>query len=102
MQPARLLFLRASLAGSFLGISGVLWFWILSVIAIGAVVYSLSRRFQPLRVGRSENRFDRIGERFKHLLVFAFGQRKMFDEVRIALRTEPAAPPSDAPREDPT
>jgi Fe-S oxidoreductase len=72
-------------AGSFLGISGVVWFWILTVIAVGAVVYSLSRRFQLLRVGRSEDLFDRIGERFKHLLVFAFGQRKMFDDPLAGL-----------------
>jgi len=67
-------------AGSFLGIPGVVWFWIITVVSIGAVVYSLSRRFQVLRIGRSEDRFDRIGERFKHLLVYAFGQRKMFDD----------------------
>jgi Fe-S oxidoreductase len=67
-------------AGSLFGIPGVVWFWILTIISIGALVYSLSRRFQILRIGRAENRFDRIGERFKHLLVYAFGQRKMFDD----------------------
>ena len=67
-------------AGSLLGIPGVVWFWILTVLGIGGVVYSLSRRFQLLRSGRAENRFDRIGERFKHLLVYAFGQKKMFDD----------------------
>ncbi|GAF71294.1 unnamed protein product, partial [marine sediment metagenome] len=67
-------------AGSFLAIPGVVWFWIITIIGVGGVVYSLSRRFQLLRVGRADNRFDRIGERFKHLLVYAFGQRKMFDD----------------------
>ena len=67
-------------AGSFLGVSGVVWFWILTVVGIGAVVLSLSRRYQLLRAGRSENRFDRLGERFKHMLVYAFGQKKMFDD----------------------
>jgi len=67
-------------AGVFLGIPGVVWFWIISIFGIGGVVYSLSRRFQMLRLGREENRFDRLGERFKHMLVFAIGQKKMFDD----------------------
>jgi Fe-S oxidoreductase len=67
-------------AGSFLGLSGVVWFWILTVIGIGAVAFSLSRRFSLLMSGRPDNRFDRLGERFKHLLVYAIGQKKMFDD----------------------
>jgi len=67
-------------AGSFLGISGVVWFWVLTIVGVGAVVFSLSRRFQLLRAGRSDDRFDRLGERFKHTLVYAFGQKKMFDD----------------------
>jgi Fe-S oxidoreductase len=67
-------------AGSFLGISGVVWFWLLTVIGVGALVLSLSRRFQLLRAGNPEDRFDRLGERIRHLLVYAFGQKKMFDD----------------------
>jgi Fe-S oxidoreductase len=67
-------------AGSFLGISGVVWFWVLTIVSIGWLVLSLSRRFQVLRAGRTEYRFDRLGERFKHLMVYAFGQKKMFDD----------------------
>jgi len=67
-------------AGSFLGISGVIWFWILTVVGVGAVVFSLSRRFQVLLAGRPDTRFDRLGERFKHMLVYAFGQKRMFDD----------------------
>ncbi len=67
-------------AGSFLGISGVVWFWVLTIVGVGAVVLSLSRRFQLLRSGRPDNRFDRLGERFKHMMVYAFGQKKMFDD----------------------
>ena len=67
-------------AGSFLGIPGVVWFWILTIVGVGAVVLSLSRRFQLLRAGRPDNRFDRLGERFKHMLIYAFGQKKMFDD----------------------
>ncbi|MBD3857744.1 MAG: (Fe-S)-binding protein [Acidobacteria bacterium] len=72
--------LQHATAGSFLGISGVAWFWILTIVGVGAVVLSLSRRFQLLRAGRPDNRFDRLGERFKHMLVYAFGQKKMFDD----------------------
>jgi Fe-S oxidoreductase len=67
-------------AGSFLGISGVVWFWVLTIVGVGAVVLSLSRRFQLLCAGQPDNRFDRLGERFKHMLVYAFGQKKMFDD----------------------
>jgi len=72
--------LQHATAGSFLGISGVVWFWILTIVGVGAVVLSLSRRFQLLRSGRPDNRFDRLGERFRHVLVYAFGQKKMFDD----------------------
>ncbi len=67
-------------AGSFLGISGVVWFWIVSVFGIGGVAYSLNRRFQLLKMGRSDDRFDNIGERFKHMFIYAIGQKKMFDD----------------------
>jgi Fe-S oxidoreductase len=67
-------------ASSFLGISGVVWFWALTVVGVGGVVFSLSRRFSLLRMGRAEDRFDRFGERVKHVLVYAFGQKKMFDD----------------------
>jgi Fe-S oxidoreductase len=73
--------LHHATAGSFAGISGVVWFWILTLVGIGAVVVSLSRRFQLLRSGRSDKRLDRLGERFKHMLVYAFGQKKMFDDL---------------------
>jgi Fe-S oxidoreductase len=67
-------------AWTLLGIPGVVWFWLVSVVGIGGVVFSLSKRFQLLRAGREDNRFDRWGERFRHLMVFAIGQRKMFDD----------------------
>ncbi len=67
-------------AGSFLGISGVVWFWILTVIGVAGVVLSLSRRFQVLRAGRPDDRFDQLGKRFKHMMIYALGQKKMFDD----------------------
>ena len=67
-------------ASSFLSISGVVWFWALTIVGVGAVVFSLSRRFSLLKTGRAESRFDRLGERFNHVLVYAFGQKRMFDD----------------------
>jgi Fe-S oxidoreductase len=67
-------------AVAFLGIKGVVWFWLLTVIGVGGVVFSLSRRFSLLRTGRADNRFDRVGERLRHALVYAFGQKRMFDD----------------------
>lgn len=72
--------LEHAVASSFLGIPGVVWFWIATVVGVGGVVYSLSRRFQVLRLGRSEDRFDRVGERLKRVLVYAIGQKRMFDD----------------------
>ncbi len=72
--------LHHATAWSFLGIPGVVWFWVVTVIGVGCVIWSLSRRFGLLKLGREENRFDRLGERFKHMLVFALGQKKMFKD----------------------
>ncbi len=72
--------LHHATAGAFLGIPGVVWFWILTVIGIGGVVLSLGRRFQMLRLGRGEDRFDRVGERLRHVLTNAIGQKKMFND----------------------
>ncbi|MCU0234267.1 MAG: hypothetical protein MUE90_09605, partial [Thermoanaerobaculales bacterium] len=67
-------------AGSLLGISGVVWFWVLTIIGVGGVVLSLGRRFQLLGTGRPDDRFDRLGERFRHMMVYALGQKRMFDD----------------------
>jgi len=70
--------LQHATAGTFLGIPGYIWFLLLTIAGVGGVIFSLSRRFQLLRLGRPVDRFDRLGERFKHMLVFAIGQKKMF------------------------
>jgi len=67
--------------GTLLGVSGVVWFWVVTVLGVGGVVYSLSRRLQVLLLGRRENRLDRIGERVKRVLVHAIGQKRMFDDL---------------------
>ncbi len=72
-------------ASSLFGIPGVVWFWLLSVVGIGGVVFSLNRRYALLTSGRAENRFDRLGERFKHMMVYAIGQKRMFDDKLAGL-----------------
>ncbi len=72
--------LHHATAWTFLGIPGVVWFWIVTIVGVGGVVWSLSRRFQLLKLGRPADRFDRLGERFRHMLVFALGQKKMFKD----------------------
>jgi len=59
--------------------------WVVTVIGAAGVVLSLSRRGSLLRRGRTEDRADRIAERARHLLVYAFGQRKMFDDPYAGL-----------------
>src|SRR5260370_13849704 len=44
--------------------------------AVGVFFYQLWRRFQLLRSGVPVSRFDRIPERVRAVLVYAFGQRK--------------------------
>jgi Fe-S oxidoreductase len=72
-------------ASSLLGIPGVVWFWLLSAVGIGGVVFSLNRRYALLTSGRPDNRFDRLGERFKHMMVYAIGQKRMFDDKLAGL-----------------
>ncbi|HEY3204882.1 MAG TPA: (Fe-S)-binding protein, partial [Thermoanaerobaculia bacterium] len=61
-----------------LGLPGRLIFGLLVLAAIGAFVYSMSRRIRVLLAGRPDNRFARIAERFRQTLEFAFAQKRMF------------------------
>ena len=54
------------------------------LVALGVFLYQLWRRFQLLRSAAPVSRFDRIPERVRALLVYAFGQRKF-------VRTNPGA-----------
>jgi Fe-S oxidoreductase len=47
------------------------------VSAFGFFSWSAFRKFKLLKLGASEDRFDRIGERIKQMLVIAFFQTKM-------------------------
>ena len=49
----------------------------LLVAAWAAFAWSANRRWQLLKVGRSENRIDRIGTRLKVVYDYALAQKKM-------------------------
>jgi Fe-S oxidoreductase len=72
-------------AGSFLGVSGTLWFVLLTLVTLVVLAWSLSRKFQVMMAGRKDVTLDRWGERIKGLFVFAFGQKRMFQEPGAGL-----------------
>ncbi len=51
-------------------------FTLCMAVAVGVFFYQLWRRFQLLRSAAPVSRFDRIPERIRTVLVYAFGQRK--------------------------
>ncbi len=56
---------------------------VMSVVLLGALgcfVYSCRLRVGILLAARPENRFDQIGQRIKHVLVYMFGQKKLFKD----------------------
>jgi heterodisulfide reductase subunit C len=56
---------------------------ILLVGLFAAFFWSANRRWQLLKVGRADNRLDRLGERLKGTYEFAFVQKRM-DNYRVA------------------
>ncbi len=67
-------------AGTFLGLSGTLWFVLATLVAVGAVAWSLNRKLRLVLAGKGGVALDRWGERVKGLLVYAIGQKRMFAE----------------------
>jgi len=63
------------------GIPGAWFFGLLVVLAIGAFVYSMSRRVRVLLATAPENRFDRIGTRIRKTIEYAFLQKRMFRDL---------------------
>ena len=53
------------------------WMTTMLVGLVAAFCWSANRRWQLLKVGRDENRMDRLGERLKGVYEFAFVQKKM-------------------------
>jgi Fe-S oxidoreductase len=60
------------------GLSGRAIFGIFLALAVGAFLYSASRRLQALLAGKAENRFDRIPTRIWRTVEYAFAQVRMF------------------------
>jgi Fe-S oxidoreductase len=67
-------------AGTFLGVPDTLWFLLLTVAAVAGVMWSLSRKWSLLAAGRGDVELGGWGARFRGLLVFFVGQRRMFLE----------------------
>ena len=67
-------------AGAFLGISGTLWFVLVTLAAVAGIAWSLNRKIQLVMAGRGGVPLDRWGTRVKDVLVYAIGQKRMFRE----------------------
>ncbi len=72
-------------AGTFLGMSGALWFLVLTAAAVSVLAWSLSRKWQLLTAGTARVALGRWGERIRGLVVFAIGQKRMFQEPLAGL-----------------
>ncbi|MCS7182855.1 MAG: heterodisulfide reductase-related iron-sulfur binding cluster [Thermoanaerobaculum sp.] len=59
---------------------GVLLFWLLLVVAVGGVVYSLKRRLQLVAAGKRGVVLGQWGRRLWDVVVYVLGQRRMFSE----------------------
>ncbi len=67
-------------AGTLLGLSGTAWFYLLTVAAVVAVIFSLSRKIQLVAAGRGGVVLEDWPARVRGLLVWAIGQKRMFSE----------------------
>lgn len=60
-------------------------FFLLSVIAIWVFARKIKEISRNIKLGRHEERSDRQGERWKNVLLLAFGQKKMFRNPLVAV-----------------
>lgn len=60
-------------------------FTLLSILAIGMFTIKARQIIRNIRLGREENLRDRPGQRWKNLLLLAFGQKKMFRNPLVAV-----------------
>ena len=60
-------------------------FILISVAAFGFFIYQLGKIRDNIRLGRPEDRSDRPSERWKNVLLVAFGQQKMFKRMLPAV-----------------
>ncbi len=69
----------------FLPIVQQLMFFVILAITIFVVVLRVSQIRKNILLGKSFNRSDRSSERWKMVLLIAFGQKKMFDRPVVGL-----------------
>ena len=67
----------------FWNIVGGGWIYPFAALAVGWMVFGIYRRVRLWRLGGSEARFDRLGERFSGLLAEIFGQRRLLRDRYI-------------------
>jgi Fe-S oxidoreductase len=56
-------------SATYWGISGYIIFWVLFAVALGLFVQRLYFLLRLMRLGKPENRFDKMGQRIKNMLV---------------------------------
>jgi Fe-S oxidoreductase len=76
------------LASNYLGISGYVIFWFFLAVALGLFIHRAYWLLRLLRLGRPENRFDRLVYRVINMLGAAFSQSSNFKSLTLK---DPAA-----------
>jgi Fe-S oxidoreductase len=66
---------------------GVLFWVFVAVFVVGILYFSYSiwGYYRLLKLAKPEDRYDRIGERFKRMLLFAFGQKRILSDASTGL-----------------
>ena len=57
------------------------WIYLFFAISAAVFVYTIQRRVRLWRLAGAADRFDRLGERFRGLVVEVFGQRRLFRDL---------------------
>src|SRR5512139_685826 len=70
---------------TILGLPGLLFLWLLTLVAFGVFGYRVWQLIGLLRQGRYEDRFDRLGRRVGHVLRHVLLQPRIFNERSIGL-----------------
>ncbi|MCX8157295.1 MAG: heterodisulfide reductase-related iron-sulfur binding cluster [Verrucomicrobiae bacterium] len=69
--------------GTFLGLPGVVWLWLLAVLSFGLFGWRVWHIVAALRRARPENRFDQIPRRLRLVVDNVLLQRRIFNERAI-------------------
>lgn len=59
--------------------------YLVFLVAVGLFAWRVVFLVRLLRLGGPENRVDRVPERLKRVLVYVFGQRRLFDEPLVGI-----------------